>query len=105
MRIIVVNIGDTTIEFDNNMWTGHESIYVNGELVSRKFSFFGIDHVFDVEEDGEWVEYVLTTGIGWTGITADITRNGVPIVESGHQGLQINVSRNNCNNYHADDLV
>ena len=34
------------------MWTGKEYIYVNGELVSKKFSWFGIDHVFEVEEEG-----------------------------------------------------
>ena len=52
MKIIVVNIGDTIIEFDNDMWTGHENIYVNGALVSRKFSWFGTDHIFEVKEDG-----------------------------------------------------
>lgn len=105
MKIIVVNIGDTRIEFDNNMWTGHENIYVNGKLVSRKFSFFGTDHVFDVEEDGELIEYILTTGFGWQGITARITRNGIPIVESGCCGLQVSVPREGLSNYHSDDLV
>lgn len=82
MRIISVNIGDTHIEFDNDMWTGHENIYVNGELVSRKFSWFGTDHFFEVEEDGVWVDYVLTTGFGWRGLTTEITRNGVLILEA-----------------------
>jgi hypothetical protein len=102
MRILLVNIGDTTIEFDNNMWTGHENIYVNGELVSRKFSVFGTKHVFDVREDGEWTEYILTTGFGWQGIEASIWRNGVPIVQSGRCGLQVNVPRNG---YRVEDLV
>lgn len=93
MKILSVNIGGTRIEFDNNMWTGHESIYVNEELISKKFSFFGTDHIFDVEEDGEWVEYVLTTGYGWQGIKTKITRNGITIIDSGCCGLQVSVPR------------
>lgn len=81
MRIISVNIGNTNIEFYNDMWTGHENIYVNGELVSRKFSWFGTDHIFEVEEDGVWVEYVLTTGFGWKGIIAKIAREGVLLID------------------------
>jgi len=83
MRIIAVNIGTTKIEFYNSMWTGVESIYANGELVSKKFSFLGADHAFDVAENGELVHYVLTTGIGWMGATTELTRNGVPIIETG----------------------
>jgi len=64
MKIISVNIGNTNITFDNCMWTGKEYIYVNGKLVSKKFSWFGTDHVFEVEEEGVWVEYILTTGFG-----------------------------------------
>lgn len=108
MRIISVNIGDTIIEFDNDMWTGHENIYVNGELVSRKFSWFGTDHIFEVEENGVWVEYVLTTGFGWMGITADITRDGIPIVESGRQGMNLSVTTGALNapkNYRSDEFV
>lgn len=109
MRIIVVNIGDTIIEFDNDMWTGHENIFVNGELISRKFSWFGTDHIFEVEEDGVWVEYILTTGFGWMGITADITRNGIPIVESGRHGMNLSISNSAAleapKNYRSDEFV
>jgi len=108
MRIISANIGNTRIEFDNDMWTGHENIYVNGELVSRKFSWFGTDHIFDVEEDGVWVEYVLTTGFGWNGLTTEITRNGVPILESGRNGMHLTLSNRALDtpkNYQSNEFV
>ena len=108
MRIISVKIADTIIEFDNDMWTGHENIYVNGELVSRKFSWFGTDHIFEVEEDGVWVEYILTTGFGWLGIIADITRNGVSIVESGRNGMHLSVTNRALEapkNYRSNEFV
>lgn len=109
MRIISVNINGTIIEFDNDMWTGHENIYVNGELVSRKFSWFGTDHIFEVEEDGVWVEYIVTTGFGWMGITADITRNGVLLVDSGSQGMHLEIANHAAleapRNYRSDEFV
>ena len=89
MRVITVNIGQTNIEFDNCMWTGYESIYVNGKLVSKKFSVFGQDHSFDVAENGTWARYLLTVRFGLTGIKTDLFRNGVPIIESGGIGLKV----------------
>ena len=83
MRILSVNIGTTNVVFDNNMWSGKEYVYVNGKLVSKKFSWFGTDHLFEVEENGEQAKYILTTGYGWMGITNRLTRNGVIIVDSG----------------------
>jgi len=85
MRILSVNLGTTKIVFDNSIWTGIERIYVNGELVSKKFSWFGTDHPFQVNENGETVRYVLTSGYnGWTcTATGRLFRNGVLIAESG----------------------
>ena len=85
MRILSVNLGTTKIVFDNSIWTGIERIYVNGELVSKKFSWFGTDHHFEVEENGELAKYTLTTGYGWMGITNRLTRNGAMIVDSSYR--------------------
>ena len=87
MRILSVHIGSTNIVFDNCMWSGYESIYFNGLLVSKKFSWFGMGHVFEIEENGEWVEYIVTTGFGWRGITADVRRNGVYLIKGGGLSL------------------
>ena len=80
MRILSVNIGTTTVAFDKFMWT--EKIYANGELMSKKFSVHGTKHRFEVEENGEIVKYILTTGGGGTGNKNRLTRNGAMIVES-----------------------
>ena len=105
MRIITVNIGKTKIEFFNNMWNGYESIFVNGKLVSKKFSFFGVDHKFEVEEDGEWVAYVLTTGFGMEGITADLSRNGIPLLKKGKTGLELSIDKSGARSYRSEELV
>jgi len=86
MKIFAVNIGQTYIEFYNNMWTGHESIYVNGELVSKKWSFFGTSHHFEVEEADGWAAYKLMTGISLMGVTTSLKRNGVFLIEGGGYG-------------------
>ena len=83
MKILSIHIGSTNIVFDNCIWSGYESIYFNGLLVSKQFSWLGIDHVFEVEENGAWVEYIVTTGFGWRGITADVRRNGIYIIKGG----------------------
>jgi len=105
MRIISVNVGRTNIVFDNCMWTGYESIYVNGELVSKKFSWFGRNHVFEVEEDGAWVTYRVKTGFGWVGTKAAIYRNEVCLVKDGSSGLALDIARPEKVLYEADDLV
>lgn len=104
MKIFAINIGQTNIEFHNNMWTGHESIYVNGERVSKQFSFFGTDHFFEVEEAEGWVAYVLTTGIGWMGVTTSLKRNGVFVVEGGGSGTNVNLPTPNTPSY-LNELV
>ena len=107
MKIISVNINGTNIRFDNCMWTGYESIFVNGELVSKKFSWFGMDHSFEVEEDGEWVDYVLTTGIGWSGVTTKITRDGIIVLDSSNVGkhFDLGISSGGSVMYNERDFV
>jgi len=104
MKIFAINIGQTNIEFHNNMWTGHESIYVNGKLVSKKWSFFGTNHLFQVEEEEGWVDYVLTTGIGLMGVTTSLNRNGIAVVEGCGYRTQVNVPIPKTVSY-RDELV
>jgi len=87
------------------MWSGYESIYFNGLLVSKKFSWFGMGHVFEIEENGEWVEYIVTTGFGWRGITADVRRNGVYLIKGGGIGMQVRLAPPETMLYRESDLV
>jgi len=84
MKIMTVNINRIRIEFNNNLWTGHQTIIVDGQLVSKKFSIFGREHIFDVFEEGDYVEYTLKTGLGpgYGGIIYDLYRNGKLLVSS-----------------------
>ena len=105
MKMVSVNIGDTNVVFDNCMWTGTERIYVNGREVSKGFSWFGMDHIFEVQEDGEWIEYIVTTGVGcfWQGTR--IKRDGLVIAETNTSGTKISLARPSKQVYKEVDLV
>ena len=105
MRVVLFIIGDTHIQFDNDMMTGHENIYVNGKLVSRKFSWFGTDHIFEVFEDGEWVEYIVTTGFGWRGLTTELSRKGIFIMEAKGMDKCYEIPISEIDIYDIEELV
>ncbi|KAA3640986.1 MAG: hypothetical protein DWQ02_01245 [Bacteroidetes bacterium] len=81
MKLMTIYQGDNKIELHNSI-LGKETVYVNNEEVSSKYSFWGTSHVFDVLEDSEWVEYELVTGLGMYGVTIDLYREGYAIIES-----------------------
>ena len=69
--------GKTIIEFHNN-WLGQETVIVNGQTVSKKYSILGTSHYFSVLEEGHQARYVLTTRVHSDGISVviDLSRNG-----------------------------
>ena len=81
MKVTTINLGETHIEFHNAL-SGKETIKVNGEVVSSKFSFSGMDHVFQVHEGGEEVTYKLTSGTGMFGVMFSLYKNDNAIIES-----------------------
>ena len=81
MKITTISLGETHIEFHNAL-SGKETIKVNGEVVSSKFSFSGMDHVFQVNEGGVKVTYKLTSGTGMFGVMFSLYKNNMPIIES-----------------------
>ena len=73
---------NTIIEFHNN-WLGEEYVIVNGQNVSKKFSWFGTQHPFTVMENGSLARYVLVTKTGGsTMIMLDLFRDGEIVHEN-----------------------
>ncbi len=74
--------GDTNIEFHNN-WLGEETVIVNGQIVSKKYSVWGTNHYFNVMEEGSHARYILTTRIDQNmQVVFDLSRNGELLHES-----------------------
>jgi hypothetical protein len=103
MKIMGIYSDGVHIEFFNSMWSGKETIKVDGEVVSAKHSFWGTSHYFQViGPDGEPIDFELRTGMNnGFGVSVDIMRNGVPLLESGGYGNYR--GRNDRRQKHADE--
>lgn len=72
----------TVIEFHNN-WLGEETVIVRGKVVSKQSSIWGISHVFEVQENGATVRFVLTSKLDANmNVLLDLRRNGVLVEEN-----------------------
>ena len=82
----------TTIYLDKNKieivssFAGKETIKVNDEVVSQKYSAFGARHSFFITENGEKVACNLNMGYGLNGVVFDLYKNEKPIVVSEKSG-------------------
>lgn len=84
-KVTTITLGETKIEFHNSFF-GKERILVNSEDVSSKKSIAGTEHSFTVEENGENVQYNLTTGLNINGVAVNLYRDGNPVIESPTSG-------------------
>lgn len=80
MQYQKLNSGKTIIEFHNN-WLGEETVIVNGQIVSKKFSILGAHHPFTVMEDGKKVRYALISKLNGIEVLLDLKRNGKVVHE------------------------
>lgn len=84
MRYLTLNItADQILSIDNSMM-GVETIYMNEEVVSKKFSFWGAKHMFSREENGKHADYEVEIGLSFVGIGYNIHRNGESIMMSNN---------------------
>ena len=87
MALDKIKIENYIIEVHNN-WRGVQTVTVNRQIVSKKFSFAGTDHFFTLLEGGHDIPYVLTTKINSKShlltdnqILIDLKRDGKMIKE------------------------
>jgi len=85
MRFTTIYLGENKIEVFNNL-LGRETIKVNGEIVSRKFSIFGAEHIFTLKENEESIEHRIDFGFGFNGVVFSLYRENKPIIESPKNG-------------------
>ena len=64
MKQVTFYIESNEIHFSND-WMGDETITVNGQQVSKKFSFFGTKHNFTIENNGVIEEYSIVSDISF----------------------------------------
>ena len=64
MRILVVNGNKKEIDLIS-LFSGKETVYYNGEIVSQKKSLLGSLHSFIVKENGVDVKYEIKVALGF----------------------------------------
>ena len=71
-------VNGNKIEIDLlSLFSGKETIYYNGEVVSQIKSFWGSVHLFEVKENGAKALYEVKVGLGFpVRATVVISRNG-----------------------------
>lgn len=66
-----------------NSWLGKESIKVNGEEKSSKYSLFGTTHSFQFEdEEGVSHDCQISFGMNLTGVVMDVYLDKQPVIVS-----------------------
>ena len=81
MKYVTIYQDQNKIELHNSI-LGKETIKVNDEIVSSKYSFFGKVHHFMINQGGKQLECKLTTSYGLGGIQFDFAINGNPVIET-----------------------
>ncbi|MFT5998145.1 MAG: hypothetical protein ACI81P_000593 [Neolewinella sp.] len=77
MLKVSLPVGDDLLEIHHNMWAGKDSIYWNGNQMSRKRRFLGSTHVFRVPTGPSGQDHVFRVriSIGLNGTTYSVKRN------------------------------
>ena len=81
MKFTTVYLDENKIEIFNSIF-GRETIKVNGEIVSNKYSITGAEHAFSITENGTISNCKIRMGLGLNGVVFDLYKNQKPIIES-----------------------
>jgi len=85
MKFTTIYLENNKIEILNSI-LGKETIKVNGETVSSKYSIAGGEHNFSITENGTIANCKIRMGLGFNGVVFDLYKNNKPIVESTKNG-------------------
>ncbi|MCB0702297.1 MAG: hypothetical protein R2863_12300 [Candidatus Kapaibacterium sp.] len=80
MKFITLHIGDSKIELYNTL-LGKETIIVDGQKISEKYSITGANHRFTIIENGQEKHAQLNTKLTLNGGAFDLYVDNKPIIE------------------------
>lgn len=85
MKYFTIYLDDNKIEIFNSI-LGKETIKVNKEIVSAKFSIIGTKHNFSIIENGTPSNCKIITRFGLNGVKINFYKNDKPIIETPKNG-------------------
>jgi len=80
MKFITLHIGDSKIELFNTL-LGKETIIVDGQVISEKYSITGANHRFTIRENGQDMQAQLSTKLTINGAIFDLYVDNKPVIE------------------------
>lgn len=93
-------IDGNLIELHNSIW-GEETVKVNGQMVSKKSSFLGTEHFFNlINDNGSTDRYIVKSKMTDLTVGIDIYRNGIPIIHN----LVLGENPKNQNKYKKEGI-
>lgn len=81
MKFKTIYVDNNKIEVFNSI-LGKETIKVNDEVVSSKYSILGTEHTFSIPKANDQSTCRLTTGFSAYGIAVNLFVNDKPVIES-----------------------
>jgi len=83
MKCFTIYHEGNKIEVFNSIW-GKETITLNDEIVSSKYSVFGSEHIFKSTNDSGY--YRLDIGFSYNGVCFSLYKDDKVIIESTKRG-------------------
>lgn len=80
MKFITLHICDSKIELHNSV-LGKETIIVDGQIISEKYSLTGANHRFSIRDNGQDKPAQLNTKLTMNGAIFDLYVDNKPVVE------------------------
>ena len=80
MKFITLHIGDSKIELHNSL-LGKETVIVDGQVISEKYSITGASHRFTIRENGQEKHAQLSTKLTINGAIFDLYVDNKPVIE------------------------
>ncbi len=81
MKLQTIYLDADVIDLSYTFW-GVETISINNQKVSSKWSIFGTIHEFEYGNN----RFYLKTGFGIFGIAIDLNKNSLPVIQSNREG-------------------
>ena len=79
MKYITINLGENKIEVHNSL-LGKETIKLNDKIVSDKYSVFGTEHYFNINENGKEVKFKIEISSSFQGVVFNLYKDGKPVI-------------------------
>ncbi len=81
MKFTTIYLDENIIEIHNS-FLGKETIVVNNNIVSEKYSVWGAEHNFVINDNGRDADCKIKIGFSFNGVVFNLYKDNNPIIVS-----------------------